>query len=98
MTVDLNIAVYIASSILTIGVIYGTIKSNDKQQAEQIKNMSCKLDKIDDEQKERMKEFREEMNAKFEKYNGLRERMAVGERDLKTLWGKFDDLERKDNS
>lgn len=96
MTLDINIAIYIISSAVTIGVIYGTIKSNDKQQAEQIRNMSCKLDKIDDEQKERMKEFREEMNAKFEKYNGLRERMAVGERDLKTLWNKFDNLERKD--
>lgn len=96
MTLDINIAIYIISSAITIGVIYGTIKSNDKQQAEQIRNMSCKLDKIDDEQKERMKEFREEMNAKFEKYNGLRERMAVGERDLKTLWNKFDNLERKD--
>jgi hypothetical protein len=92
MTIDWTISIPVLSTVITIGVIYGTIKSDNKHQTEQINQITSKLDKLDIEQKERLREFREEMNAKFEKYNGLRERMAVSERDVKTLWGKFDEI------
>lgn len=92
-------------TLVMLGAIYGTLKSNNKTQAEMLNKIECTMkENYDDTRKQirelqiemnsQIKDLQVEMNFKFEKYNGLRERIAISERDLKTLFNKFDELNK----
>lgn len=92
MALGIGEIITIITALLTIGVVYGTIKTNDKNQSISLTRLEVMIKESNNERKDQIKMLEERMTKKFDEYNGLKERMAVGQRDIKTLWNKFDEI------
>ena len=92
MALGIGEVITIITALVTIGVVYGTIKTNDKNQSVSLVRLEVMIKESNNERKDQIKMLEERMSKKFDEYNGLKERMAVGQRDIKTLWNKFDEI------
>jgi predicted nucleic acid-binding OB-fold protein len=92
MALGVSEIISIITAFTTIGVVYGTIKTNDKNQSISLTRLEVMIKESNNERKDQIKMLEERMTKKFDEYNGLKERMAVGQRDIKTLWNKFDEI------
>lgn len=96
MALGIGELVTIVTAILTIGIVYGTIKTNDKNQSLSLTRLETMLKESNNERKDQIRMLETRMTEKFDQYNGLKERIALGERDLKTLFKKFDEICKKE--
>ena len=96
MALGIGELVTIITAILTVGIVYGTIKTNDKNQSLSMARLETMLKESNDERKDQIRMLESRMTEKFDQYNGLKERIALGERDLKTLFKKFDEICKKE--
>ena len=95
MSLGISEIISIITAFVTIGVVYGTIKTNDKNQSNSMIRLETMLEKSDVERKDQIKHLEARMTQKFDQYNGLKERMAVGEASTKALFKKVDELCRR---
>lgn len=83
MTDPIVIASIVSGVCVAVPTIIATIVNNNAHNQVTDERMKSTSDKI------------EELSERVNKHNGLIERMAIVERDLKTAWRKIDDIKEE---
>jgi len=98
MTINYELLVMLGSFLVSVGVIYGGIRANDKRHTENIYEIKQMMEKSDAHIDKSIRDLRNEMRSKFEIYNGIKDRVLLTEYEINVIKERIEKQENKEAS